>query len=155
MWHDAGMSDHEQPRELRPIFLDPDASSASPDLPAFLARPASAPVYHGFPLVDGAEVDGFQLGMISGMGSHTIGDAYVVAPDGSRAGLVWESETVEPYFQQVMAPEPHRWGVWGVGLPRPLRTAADARAYLADLLPELRPQWQAWRQRHGTAESSS
>jgi hypothetical protein len=131
----------------RPMMLDPDAESASGELPAFLARPPGAPVYHGFPLIDGAEVDGWQLGMITGFaaGPDSGGDGYVVAPDGRRAGLVWESETSEPYIEQVMAPEEGRWGVWAIGLPSPLRSEADARAYLAAALPLLRPKWEATR----------
>ena len=103
-------------------------------------------MYHGFPLVEGAEVDGFRLGTITDFEAElgTTGDAFVVAPDGSRAGLVWESEVDEAYFQECGAPDDARWGVWAVGLPLPLRTAADARAYLAALLPELRPRWEEW-----------
>ena len=67
----------------------------------------------------------------------------MIAPDGTGAGLVWESET-EPYFSEVLAPDDRRWGVWGVGLALPLRTAEEARAYLAALVPELRPRWEAW-----------
>ena len=60
----------------------------------------------------GVEVDGFKLGVITGFGpgEEDDGDAFVVAPDGSRAGLVWEVAP-EPYFQQVMAPDDERWGV--------------------------------------------
>jgi hypothetical protein len=73
----------------RPV-TDEDAESADPALPAFLARPPGAPVYHGFPLIDGAEADGFRLGMITDLVSEPAleGNAYVIAPDGSRAGLV-------------------------------------------------------------------
>jgi hypothetical protein len=74
----------------------------------------------------------------------TAGDAFVVAPDGSRAGLVWESEVPDPYFQQVMAPDNERWGVWAVGATASMRTVKDARRYLAEIVPELRPRWQAW-----------
>lgn len=130
----------------RPLRLDSEAESADPSMPGFLSRPAGAPAYHGFPLVEGAEVEGFQLGIITDFLAQpgTQGDGYVVAPDGSRAGLVWEAEVDAPYFQEVCAPEPIRWGVWAVGLRQPLRTLDDARAYLAALLPELRPRWEAW-----------
>jgi hypothetical protein len=40
-----------QPRGV-PLSLDPEAGSADPTLPAFLARPQVAPVYHGFPLLE-------------------------------------------------------------------------------------------------------
>jgi hypothetical protein len=135
------------PGEPRPrrLALDPQAESATSDRPAFFTPPPGAPVYYGFPLVPEAVIDGFQLGMITDFLGEpdSTGDAYVVAPDGSRAGLVWESDT-EPYFNEVLAPTDNRWGVWAVGLPLPMTTRDEARSYLAGLLPELRPRWEAW-----------
>ena len=48
----------------------------------------------------------FSLGMITDFLSESAlkCDAYVIAPDGSCAGLVWESGCVA-YFKQVLAPE--------------------------------------------------
>ncbi len=130
----------------RPLAIDAQAQSADPALPAFMARPPGAPVYNGFPFLDGAEAGGFCLGMITDFlaGPAMAGDAYVVAPDGSRAGLVWESGCA-PYSREVMAPEPDRWGVWAVGLPLPMTTVEDARRYLSALLPQLRQRWESWR----------
>ena len=77
------------------------------------------------------------------------GDALVVAPDGRSAGLIWE--TGEPaYFRESIAPDPvadpsGRWGTYAVQQPLPLTTDAEAEAYLAALLPELRTRWMAWR----------
>ncbi len=131
----------------RPLSLDESAASASPALPAFLARPEGTPVYHGFSTLDGVEVDGFGLGMITNflVSSGTVGDAFVIAPDGSRAGLVWESETEHRYFEEVSPPEEGRWGVWAVGLPQPLNTVEDAQTYLEQLIPDLRREWENWR----------
>ena len=111
-----------------------------------MARPPDAPVYHGFPVVDGAEAGGFRLGMITDFLSEPAreGDAYVIAPDGNRAGLVWQSGCAS-YLEEVVAPEHDRWGVWAVGLPMPMTTAEEARSYLAALLPQLRRQWKSWR----------
>ena len=67
-----------------------------------------------------------------------------LAPDGSRAGLVWQSECA-PYFQEIMAPGLDRWGVWAAGLALPMTTSDEARDYLAALLPHLRSRWEAWR----------
>ena len=130
----------------RPLRLDEDAESADPDLPAFLARPKGAPVYHGFPTLDEVEVDGFRLGMITDFLAEpdTEGDAFVVAPDGTRAGLVWEAETENAYFQEVVRPGSGRWGVWGVGLPLPMTNIHEARSFLAELVPRLREEWKAW-----------
>lgn len=131
----------------RPLRIDPEARSSDPDAPAFIAKPVGAPVYYGFPIVPGSDVDGFQFGMITDFEAQPdkTGDAFVVAPDGSRAGLVWESEVDEPYISAVLAPDSRRWGVWAVGVPLPLRRRADARSFLAALLPELRARWEKWK----------
>jgi hypothetical protein len=73
-----------------------------------------------------------------------MGDAYVVAPDGSRAGLVWESGCAQ-YFAEVLAPDQDRWGVWATGLALPMTTVDEAQDYLAALLPQLRRCWESWR----------
>jgi hypothetical protein len=81
-----------------PLRIDEAAESADPEKPAFLARPDGAPVYHGFPILDAVEVDGFRLGMITDWEAvpSDSGDAFLVAPDDSRCGLIWEV-TDEPY----------------------------------------------------------
>lgn len=132
----------------RPLRTDPAAVSASDDLPAFLAPPEGAPSYYGFPIIAESEVDGFRLGMITDFVAEptTSGDAFVVAPDDSRAGLVWDSEVDQAWFEEVIAPTDRRWGVWTVGSPLPLRTIDDTRAFLESILPDLRPRWEAWKQ---------
>ena len=134
----------------RPLALDPTAESAFPDQPAFLARPKGAPVYHGLQVLDDVCVDGFTFGKMTDFEAAEVdgGDAFVIAPDGSRAGLVWDySES--SYFQQVMAPEPGRWGVWAVGFSHRMTNRENARKNLESILPELKKQWEAWRNRLG------
>jgi hypothetical protein len=133
----------------RQVEIDGKAGSADPSLPAFIARPDGALVYHGFRILDEVEVDGFRLGMISGFGGKWSsddgleGDAFVVAPDNSRCGLVWEvSDRV--YFELVCIPDVARWGVWGVSFALPMSTAENARRNLAAVLPELKTHWRAW-----------
>jgi hypothetical protein len=142
----ADTGNDQSHREGRPLRLDGNAESADSSLPAFLSRPEGAPVYHGFPLLKGVEVDGFQLGMITDFldQQDTVGDAFVIAPDGSRAGLVWESEVDTSYFEEIRPPEEDRWGVWAVGLPLPMRTVKEAREYLGALVPDLRRIWENW-----------
>jgi hypothetical protein len=53
--------------------------------------------------------------------------------------------TEEPYLQEVLPPEPDRWGVWAVGFPFPMTSRENARRNLASVLPHLRPRWLAWR----------
>jgi len=127
------------------LALDAEAASASPSLPAFLARPKGAPVYHGFPVLDDVEIEGFRLGMITNWEAEEAidGDAFVVAPDGSRAGLVWEASDAV-HVGLIRPPEPSRWGVWAVTFPGPMRTRDDARRNLAAILPLLRPHWEEW-----------
>jgi len=121
------------------IRTDPGAPSADPALPAFLARPAGAPVYHGFPVVEETRTDGWCYGAITDFedpnGCET-GDGFVVAPDGSRAGLVW---TVGSFpTETVCDPDPERWGVYAVAFARAVCNVADLVACFRDVLPELR-----------------
>lgn len=131
-----------------PLRIDTEAESSDADKPAFAARPAGAPVYHGFPILDDVEVDGFRLGMISDWEAEPskCGDAFLVAPDNSRCGLIWEI-TAEPYVSaesQVPADE-MRWGVWKVGFPHPMDSRENARRNVGFVLAELRPRWDRWR----------
>lgn len=73
------------------------------------------------------------------------GDGFVIAPDTSRAGLVWE---VAPdyYFTEVLQPDDMRWGVWAVALPEYMNSPDAARRNLATMLPDLKAQWLKWQQ---------
>jgi hypothetical protein len=142
----------DEPHKSHPLAIDAQAASASTSLPGFLARPRGAPVYHGFPILDDVEIDGFCLGMITDWEAEeaTEGDAFIVAPDGSRAGLVWDVGK-EVNLRPIRPPEPGRWGVWSVTFPGPMRTRDDARVNLAVLVPILRPHWEEWRsKKHST-----
>ena len=93
----------DEARLGRPIAIDRTAVSASPTKPAFIAPPAGAPAYHGFDILDDVTVDGFTLGKITDFEAAECdeGDAFVLAPDGSRAGLVWEV-CQDAYFVEVL-----------------------------------------------------
>jgi hypothetical protein len=132
----------------RPLAIDATAQSASPTEPAFIARPEGAPVYHGFVVLDDVTVDGFTLGKITDFEAEPCdeGDAFVIAPDGGRAGLVWEVYD-PPYFQEVSPIETGRWGVWGVGFRLPMDSRENARRNLESILPELRLRWAEWKSR--------
>src|SRR5437879_6297498 len=108
-------------RKGRPIRHDPDAESSSKDLPGFLSRPPGRPVYHGFPILDDVEVDGFRLGVITDFEAEPCsdGDGFVVAPDDSRAGLVWNIGA-DLSFSAILPFSSERWGVWGVTFPYPM-----------------------------------
>jgi hypothetical protein len=134
-----------KPRSGAAIQLG-DGETADPTLPAFLARPAGAPVYHGFRVLTDVTVDGFTLGVISGYadGPSDDGDAFVIAEDDGRAGLVWatgDALTIE----SISEPEPERFGVFAVTFEEPMVDADAARRNLAAIAPVLREHWAAWR----------
>ena len=63
------------------------------------------------------------------------GDAFVVAPNGSRAGLVWEVGEDEP--SEILPPDEKRWGVYQIWFSRPIRTTDDLVACFREVLPQL------------------
>jgi hypothetical protein len=133
-----------KPRRAGAISTGAGAAT-DPTLPAFLARPAGAPVYHGFRVLTDIVEDGFTLGVISGYddGDSDGGDAFVIAPDDARAGLVWDvgaALTVE----LISEAEPERFGVFAVTFTEPMVDAAAARRNLAAIAPALRAQWRRW-----------
>lgn len=135
-------------RQGRPLAIDHKAVSASPTEPAFVTRPLGAALYHGFVILDDVVVDGFTLGKITDWEAEPCetGDAFVIAPDGSRAGLVWEI-CDPPYFQETMPIEAARWGVWSVGFCLPMDSRENARKNLDSILPELKLRWADWKSR--------
>jgi hypothetical protein len=115
-------------------------------LPGFLAKPSGAQVYHGFRVLEDVVVDGFTLGVITDFEAEPAadGDAFVIAPDNSRAGLVWEVSNAGT-FEPVCAETDDRWGVWAVSFPLPMTSRDNARSNLAAIIPRLKPIWEAWR----------
>lgn len=108
------MNDMTKRPKGRPLAIDVHARSASRAEPAFIAKPEGAPVYHGFQVLEDVVVDDFQFGKITDFEAEPSeeGDAFVVAPDNSRAGLVWEvADKVS--VSQIRPVEPGRWGVLG------------------------------------------
>jgi hypothetical protein len=138
--------ENSPPLKGRPLAIDPTALSASENEPAFIAVPPGAPVYHGFQVLNDVVVDGFTFGKITDfeVGSCLKGDAFVIAPDNSRTGLVWEVSN-EHYFEEVCPLEPDRWGVWAVSFPFPMTSRKNVRLNLESILPELKQKWEEWR----------
>jgi len=139
------MSEDDQPKG-RPLAIDRSAASTSATEPAFIARPQGAPVYHGFTVLEDVSVEGFTFGAITDFEAEPCdrGDAFVIAPDGSRAGLVWDV-TETKYFKQIGPFDSGRWGVWAVSFPYPMRNREDARKNLAACLPDLKMRWEEWK----------
>jgi hypothetical protein len=131
------VADHLVP-DGKSLVIDANAATAGPGLPAFLARPQGAPVYHGFPLIEETRTDGWCFGAITEFAEPDgcdCGDGFVVAPDGSRAGIIWE--VGEFPIEQTLPPEPGRWGVWFVPFPKPVRNVDDLVECFRFILPEL------------------
>jgi hypothetical protein len=94
--------------------------------------------------------EGFTFGMITDFELQPTdqGDAFVVAPDGSRAGLVW-TRSDEATFEKVCGLDRGRWGVWAVSFPNPMDSRENVRRNLRFVLPKLKEQWNAWRKKFG------
>jgi|SRR5215469_8641716 len=138
------MEESKPRREGQVLRVDPTAESANPDLPAFIARPEGAPAYYGFPLLLDSEKDGFVFGAITRSDTDAPaawGDAYVVAPDGSRAGIVWVMEG--PVTEVVLPPDPGRWGVYQFRFEHPVWSDADLIRNLHAILPRLKELYAA------------
>jgi hypothetical protein len=142
------MSDEERKSAQpigRPLAVDYTPVSASKSEPAFIAKPSGAPAYHGFQVMSGIAVDGFTFGKITDFEAEPseYGDAFVIAPDNSRAGLVWEV-CDKNYFQEILPLEPGRWGVWGVSFHQTMTSHDNVRRNLESILPELKKRWEEW-----------
>lgn len=132
----------------RPIAVDADAQSASYTEPAFIAKPPGAPVYHGFQILEDVVVDGFTLGKITDFEAEPTqqGDAFLVAPDNSRAGLVWDVAD-EVSVSQILPLEANRWGVWAVTFPNQMDSRDNVRRNLEFIVPILKGKWNEWREK--------
>jgi hypothetical protein len=130
----------------RPLAVDHTAASTSQHEPGFIARPSNAPVYHGFQILTDVAINGFIFGKITDFDAEPCeyGDAFVVAPDDSRAGLVWKVSD-KYLFEEICPLEPSRWGVWGVSFMRAMTSHDNVRKNLDSILPELKKRWHEWR----------
>lgn len=132
----------------RPIVTDPNAKSAQAGAPAFVSRPEGAPVYHGFVVIEESETDGWRYGAITafeGVEDEGAGDGFVIAPDGSRAGIVWSVDS--PVFETIMPPDGERWGVYGVRFPKAVSSKNDLVENFRAILPRLKDQFQLIRRK--------
>ena len=137
-----------EPPKSRPLKLDDTAVSASAELPALLARPEGAPAYHGFPIIPETATDGWYFGAITEFADPNgcdSGDAFVVAPDGSRAGLVWD--VGEGEVKDISPPDAKRWGVYQIWFPKRTRTTDDLVTCFRAVLPQLQQIYQRLRDR--------
>jgi hypothetical protein len=95
-------------------------------------------IYHGFVIVPETCTDGWCLGSMTDFEDPDgcdSGDAFVVAPDGTSAGLVWQVGT-DP-LQEILPPDGQKWGVYAISFPHVIRTVADFAAAFRTVLPQL------------------
>lgn len=121
------------------MITDSAAISTDPTLPAFIARPEGAPVYHRFSVVPGSSLDGWAYGAITAyetLKPQTEGDGFVIAPDGRRAGIAWATDTAD--FYEICPPDSERWGVYGVRFPMPVQSRRDLITCFHQILPQLK-----------------
>ncbi|MFJ7886477.1 3-deoxy-8-phosphooctulonate synthase [Lysinibacillus xylanilyticus] len=102
-------------------------------------------VYRSFSVVKETEADGFIYGDITDhfyfdteeADGCLSGDGFVQAPDGSRAGIVWELDK-EPFVSVILEREEDRWGVYNVGFVKPIKTMDDLIFNFRTVLPLLK-----------------
>jgi hypothetical protein len=125
------------------ILIDDSVQSPDPSKPAFIALPADAKAYHGFPLIKETTIDGFIFGSVTDFlendSDHgcSIGDAFVEAPDGKRAGIFWEVSS-ELKFSRMMEPDNNRWGVYYFTVLKPVKSVKDLKDNFVQMLPALK-----------------
>jgi hypothetical protein len=136
----------DTPPSGHPLAVDYAATSCGDDIPGFLAKPRGAPVYHGFRILGDVDVDGFTFGMITDFEAEesSEGDAFIVAPDNSRAGLVWEVASGQSLVE-ICPIAKDRWGVWSVSFPFAMTSHDHVKLNLRAILPLLKPKWEEWK----------
>lgn len=105
--------------------------------------------YFGSSVVPGVDVDGWRLGLYTGPDLDSddpvdAGDAYLVAPDGRRCGIVWSIQQ-PTFFVILLGDQGDRFGVFEVACEHGPTTTPEARLFVRDLLPHVRPLWEARR----------
>lgn len=123
------------------LLQDHTAPPSKPGQPYFI-REKNEKVYTGFPLIPETETDGFTFGAISNFlepdsrEGCTTGDGYVQAPNGSRAGIIWQVyPNKEKKVTVSIEPDEKRWGVYNVGFPKPIKSINDLVYNFRETLP--------------------
>ena len=113
------------------------------------ATDAKKQAYSGFELEPETEKDGWAFGSVFVYGTDQCscppggcisGDGFVQAPDGSRAGVIWEVGSGKP--KVVADPNDETWGVYAVYFPKPVNTAKDLAEGFWAALPYLKAMYE-------------
>ena len=103
-----------------------------------LTDPYELSIFHGYPVITATECEGWYFGAISDLvefKNFDSGDGYVIAPDGSRAELLWQIGKGD--ITQVLPPDEQRWGAYAVWFPKSIRTLDDLVFGFRYILPNL------------------
>ena len=87
------------------------------------------------PLLPVTEIEGFVFDTTALL--PTGGTGFLVAPDGTRAGIQWDVAE-SPYIMRVEPPGQEHWGVYRVGFTTPVTTTEDLQTNLTPLLGRLK-----------------
>jgi hypothetical protein len=80
--------------------------------------------------------DGWAFGTLTDWAGSDYGDAFVEAPDGTRAGLVWDVDEFD--LAEISPAEEGRWGVYGIAFRAVPHSVEDFTRELHAWLPRLR-----------------
>jgi len=125
------------------LVIDPGAELIDRSEPPFATALPGSKAYYGHPLLEATRVEGWCLGVVTDPfepdcdSGCTIGDAFVEAPDGSRAGLVWALDEA-PRFAVLFLPDSKRWGVFYLAVEQPIATMEQLRDAFTFMLPALK-----------------
>ena len=97
--------------------------------------------YARFPLIADTATDGWRLGTIMSFVDNVWGDAFVEAPDGSRAGVVWVLNETE--FKTLQPPDDTRWGVYQAPFSKPMCAVADLVENFRMALPQIKQAYES------------
>jgi hypothetical protein len=124
----------ERRRIVAPTSLTDEDGSRAPD-----ARSPGDPDSDDFVLVPETCTEGWCLGSVTNFeipeGCEG-GLVVVIAPDGSRAGLLWEVGA-EP-LEEILPPDEKGWGLYSISFPHPTRTVEDLVLAFRAVLPQLK-----------------
>ena len=101
-------------------------------------------ICHGYPVIAATEFEGWFFGAITEFLENApdmSGDGFVVAPDGSRADLLWQIGIGE--CTEILPADESRWGVYSVWFPKPINTLDDLIFGFRFLLPDLQKYFHA------------
>jgi hypothetical protein len=91
--------------------------------------------YASWPFVEGIEIDGWRFGSAMSYSDQSWGDAFVEAPDGSRAGIVGVIR--DGPIKQLIPPDQGRWGVYEIPFKRAMRNSEDLMSNFKSVLGSL------------------